>query len=104
MWPHTDFPRQKLFPSIVDMLLTGEDVEFQAALPASHRVGCSAEPITGAAVPELTRSAGIKLNERLSLRRHRSQFYRPRSRAGMAADVPYAQAITHPARSGVAAF
>jgi hypothetical protein len=43
MWPHTDFPRQKLFPSIVDMLLTGEDVEFQAALPVSHRVGCSAE-------------------------------------------------------------
>src|SRR5258708_31028708 len=41
MWPHTDFPRQKLFPSIVDMLLTGEDVEFQAALPASHRSGCS---------------------------------------------------------------
>jgi hypothetical protein len=69
MWPHTDFPRQKLFPSIVDMLLTGEDVEFQAALPASHRVGCSAEPITGAVVPELTRSADIKLNERVSLRR-----------------------------------
>jgi hypothetical protein len=26
-------PRQKLFPSIVEMLLTGEDVEFQAARP-----------------------------------------------------------------------
>jgi hypothetical protein len=30
-----------------------------------HRVGCSAEPITGAAVPDLTYSAGIKLNARI---------------------------------------
>jgi hypothetical protein len=34
MWPHTGFPRQKLFPSIVEILLiTGEDVEFRASPP-----------------------------------------------------------------------
>jgi hypothetical protein len=33
LWQHKGFPRRKLFPSIVEILLTGEDVEFQAALP-----------------------------------------------------------------------
>ena len=37
LWQHTGFPWRKLFPSIVEILLTGEDVEFQAALPASRR-------------------------------------------------------------------
>jgi hypothetical protein len=37
LWQHTGFPRRKSFPSIVEILLTGEDVEFQAALPLSRR-------------------------------------------------------------------
>jgi hypothetical protein len=31
LWQHTGFPRRKSFPSIVEILFTGEDVEFQAA-------------------------------------------------------------------------
>jgi hypothetical protein len=37
LWQHTGFPRRKSFPSTVEILLTGEDVEFQAALPPCAR-------------------------------------------------------------------
>jgi hypothetical protein len=37
LWQHTGFPRRKSFPSIIEILLTGEDVEFQAALSLSRR-------------------------------------------------------------------
>jgi hypothetical protein len=32
LWPHTGALGKKLFPSIVEILRTGEDVEFRASL------------------------------------------------------------------------
>jgi hypothetical protein len=55
------------------------DFESQNSRWAPHRVGCSAEPITGAAVPDLTYSAGIKLNARIALLAPRELLSSPKS-------------------------